>query len=59
MITHDLDSVFGVCDRVAVLVDRKVVVGPAEQVAASDHPWIRRYFNDPRALKARGTGAGG
>ena len=59
MITHDLDSVFGVCDRVAVLVDRKVVVGPAEQVAASDHPWIRRYFNDPRALKARGTGADG
>jgi len=57
MITHDLDSVFGVCDRVAVLVDRKIVVGPAEEVAASDHPWIRRYFNDSRALKARGSGA--
>ena len=59
MITHDLDSVFDVCDRVAVLVDGKVVVGPTEQVAAFDHPWIRRYFNDPRALKARGKAADG
>ena len=57
MITHDLDSVFSVCDRVAVLVDKKIVVGPAEEVAASDHPWIQRYFNDPRALKARAAGA--
>ncbi len=56
MITHDVDTLFGVCDRVAVLVDGKVVLGPAEEVAESDHPWIRRYFGDPRALRARQTG---
>ena len=56
MITHDLDTVFGVCDRVAVLVDGRVVAGPAEDVAESDHPWIRRYFGDPRALRARRGG---
>ena len=56
MITHDLDTVFGVCDRVAVLVDGKVVTGPAEEVARSEHPWIKRYFGDPRAQRARQGG---
>ena len=56
MITHDLDTLFGVCDRVAVLVDAKVVMGTPSEVTQSDHPWIRRYFGDPRALKARQAG---
>lgn len=56
MITHDVDTLFGVCDRVAVLVDGKVVLGTARQVAQSEHPWIRRYFGDPRALRARFSG---
>ncbi len=56
MITHDVDTLFGVCDRVAVLVDGKVVLGTAAEVAESDHPWIRRYFGDPRALRARQAG---
>ena len=56
MITHDVDTLFGVCDRVAVLVDGKVVLGSAAEVAESDHPWIRRYFGDPRALRARQAG---
>ena len=55
MITHDVDTLFGVCDRVAVLVDGRVVLGSAAEVAQSDHPWIRRYFGDPRALRARQT----
>ena len=49
MITHDLDTLFTVCDRVAVLVDGKAVVGPLQEVRESPHPWIRRYFSDPRA----------
>jgi phospholipid/cholesterol/gamma-HCH transport system ATP-binding protein len=56
MVTHDLDTLFGVCDRVAVLVDGKVVLGTAAEVTRSDHPWIRRYFSGPRALRARQAG---
>jgi phospholipid/cholesterol/gamma-HCH transport system ATP-binding protein len=56
MVTHDVDTLFGVCDRVAVLVDKQVVVGPLEEVIASPHPWIQAYFNDPRALRARAGG---
>ena len=54
MVTHDVDTLFGVCDRVAVLIDKKVVVGTLEEVTQSQHPWIQQYFNDPRALRARG-----
>ena len=53
MITHDVDSLFGVCDRIAVLVDGDVVVGPVDEVADSDHPWIKSYFGVPRAQRAR------
>jgi len=55
MVTHDVDTLFGVCDRVAVLIDKKVVVGTLEEVTQSQHPWIQQYFNDPRALRARGV----
>jgi len=53
MVTHDVDSLFGICDRVAVLVDKKVVIGSLDEIVRSPHPWIQRYFNDPRALRAR------
>jgi len=51
MVTHDLDSIFAVCDRVAVLADRKIVrTGvPREIQDAPDHPWINDYFCGPRA----------
>lgn len=52
LITHDLDTLFTVCDRVAVLVDGKAVVGPVDEVCKFSHPWIQRYFNDPRAHRA-------
>ena len=52
MVTHDLDTLFAVCDRVAVLVDRKAVVGPVHDIRQSTHPWIQRYFSDPRAQRA-------
>ena len=52
MITHDLDTLFAVCDRVAVLVDGKAIMGPLSEVRESSHPWIQRYFNDPRAHRA-------
>ncbi len=53
MVTHDMDSLFGICDRVAVLVDRKIVVGGLDEIVRYPHPWIQRYFNDPRSVRAR------
>jgi phospholipid/cholesterol/gamma-HCH transport system ATP-binding protein len=53
LITHDLDTLYAICDRVAVLADRKVVaVGTIEQLLALDHPWIQEYFNGPRGRAA-------
>lgn len=52
MVTHDLDSLAAVCDRVAVLVDRKVVVDTMSALMSNDHPWIRSYFHGPRARSA-------
>lgn len=53
MITHDLDSLFTICDRIAVLVDKKIKVGTLEQMLADEHPWIHDYFHGPRARAAR------
>ena len=53
MITHDVDSMFGICDRIAVLVDGGVVVGTVDEILQSDHPWIQSYFGVARAQRAR------
>lgn len=58
MITHDVDSLFGICDRIAVLVDGGVVVGTEEEILDSDHPWIKSYFGVPRAQRARAAAGG-
>jgi phospholipid/cholesterol/gamma-HCH transport system ATP-binding protein len=50
MVTHDMDSLFTICDRVAVLVDKKVIVGTLDEILDNQHPWIRRYFGGARAL---------
>jgi phospholipid/cholesterol/gamma-HCH transport system ATP-binding protein len=52
MVTHDLDTLFSICDRVAVLVDKKIRVGTLEQMLQDDHPWIRSYFHGPRGRAA-------
>ena len=53
MITHDLDSLYTICDRIAVLADKKVIaVAPVEELEKSDHPWIREYFLGPRGRAA-------
>ena len=49
MITHDLDSLYAITDRVAVLADKKIVaVAPVHELERSDHPWIKEYFLGPR-----------
>lgn len=52
MVTHDLDSLYAICDRIAVLVDKKVMVGTMEFLLVQDHPWIRDYFHGPRGRAA-------
>jgi phospholipid/cholesterol/gamma-HCH transport system ATP-binding protein len=53
LITHDLDTLYAICDRVAVLADRKVVaVGTIPELLALDHPWIQEYFKGPRGRLA-------
>ena len=53
MITHDLDSLYAVCDRVAVIADKRIVAqGPLAELERSEHPWIREYFGGPRGRAA-------
>jgi phospholipid/cholesterol/gamma-HCH transport system ATP-binding protein len=54
LITHDLDTLHAICDRVAVLADKKVnAVGTIPELLQRDHPWIQEYFNGPRGRAAQ------
>ena len=56
LITHDLDTLYAICDRVAVLADQRVIaVGTIPELLALDHPWIQEYFNGPRGRLAAGA----
>ena len=61
MVTHDLDSLEAICDRVAVLVEKRVLVDRIDALRRVDHPWIRDYFHGPRgrAAQAAHLGDGG
>ena len=52
MVTHDLDSLHAICDRVAVLVDKHVILGTVESLLDEAHPWVRDYFHGRRARAA-------
>lgn len=59
MVTHDLDSLHAICDRIAVLAERRVLVtGTMDDMLKQDHPWIREYFHGPRARAATGAWGG-
>jgi phospholipid/cholesterol/gamma-HCH transport system ATP-binding protein len=49
MITHDLDTIFRVCNRVGVIVDRHMISGTLEDIVRHEHPWIREYFHGERS----------
>ena len=60
LITHDLDTLYAICDRVAVLADKKVIaVGTIDELLATDHPWIQEYFRGPRGRAAVASVAAG
>jgi phospholipid/cholesterol/gamma-HCH transport system ATP-binding protein len=49
MVTHDLDSLHSVCDRIAVLSEGRIIAtGPIEVMLASEHPWLKSYFRGKR-----------
>lgn len=53
LITHDLDTLYSICDRVAVLAEQHVIaVGTIDELLATQHPWIQEYFNGPRGRAA-------
>ncbi|HEU4991993.1 MAG TPA: ATP-binding cassette domain-containing protein [Luteimonas sp.] len=54
LITHDLDTLYAICDRVAVLADRRILaVAPVEELERLEHPWVQEYFNGPRGRAAQ------
>ena len=55
MISHDMDSLLTICDRLAVLVDRKVIVDCKDAILQHPHPWIREYFGGVRGRAALGA----
>ena len=55
MVTHDLDSLYAICDRVAVLIGKRVKVGTIEALLREPDPWIQEYFNGPRGRAASDT----
>ncbi|WP_397376815.1 ABC transporter ATP-binding protein [Pseudomonas sp.] len=53
LVTHDLDTLYTICDRVAVLAEKRVLVADClDVVAATDNPWIHDYFHGPRGRAA-------
>ena len=56
MVTHDLDSLRAICDRIAVLIDKRILVDTMEALRLLDHPWVREYFHGPRGRAALAAG---
>jgi phospholipid/cholesterol/gamma-HCH transport system ATP-binding protein len=55
MVTHDLDSLYSICDRISVLIDKKVKVGTISELMKLPDPWINDYFKGPRGRAASAT----
>lgn len=53
LVTHDLDTLYAICDRIAVLAEKRVLVtGTLTDMLSVDHPWVKEYFHGPRARAA-------
>jgi phospholipid/cholesterol/gamma-HCH transport system ATP-binding protein len=48
MVTHDLDSLVAICDRIAVLIDKRLKIGTMAELVRDPHPWLQAYFRGPR-----------
>lgn len=58
MITHDLDSLISISDRIAVLLDKQLIVGTYAELRRNKHPWLQDYFGGPRARAALSAKSG-
>ena len=57
MVTHDLDSLYAICDRIAVLVDKHIAIADSLNVVSQyNHPWVKEYFGVPRSRAAQAAG---
>lgn len=54
MITHDLDSLTAICDRIAALVDKQAMVGTLKQLRQAENAWLQKYFSGVRGRAALG-----
>lgn len=54
IVTHDLHSIFNISDRVAILINKKIISGTLDEIVNNDNPWIQKYFNGSRAKQVRG-----
>jgi len=53
MVTHDLDTLHAIVDRVAVIGEKRVLIeGDLAEMRRFDHPWVRNYFTGKRARAA-------
>ena len=52
LVTHDLDSLIALADRIAVLIDKRLKIGTLDEMVRDDDPWIKSYFNGPRGRAA-------
>jgi phospholipid/cholesterol/gamma-HCH transport system ATP-binding protein len=60
LITHDLDTLYAICDRVAVIADGRILVaGSLSEVQDYQHEWVQDYFHGPRARAVSGAGRPG
>lgn len=56
LVTHDLDTLHAICDRIAVLAEKRVLItGTMHEMLSVDHPWVHEYFHGPRARAALDT----
>jgi phospholipid/cholesterol/gamma-HCH transport system ATP-binding protein len=52
LVTHDLDTLITICDRIAVLVDKRIKIGTMAELLNDPNPWIHAYFHGPRGRSA-------
>lgn len=53
LITHDLDTLHAICDRVAVIAEKRIIAtGTVAELSRFDHPWVQDYFGGPRGRAA-------
>lgn len=58
LVTHDLDTLRTICDRIAVLIDKRLRIGTMQELMDDPHPWIQSYFHGPRGRAALEKGHG-